>query len=212
MPAMVLLHHTFEPIEVKPIMGMHGPFVPVHDSTAVQARQDHYDWLLPWRAITKTGEMDEKSLLAFRVSVRIDDASVTEFLAQLLPPHRRHYLIFEGEISPVKGSVKRVSRGQFTKLQTEPAELPTPVDLKVSPKLVMVSVRGHWPAWPSKILAAGEYTWAGWPLDEEQRKGLPEGEPWWFFKRSAPHRMIKPSERWRDDDRLADYVKMAARF
>jgi hypothetical protein len=209
MPAMVLLHHTFEKIDAKPVMGVHGALPTASTSTAIDQRVDHYDWMLPWKELTVTGDLEERSLLAFRVRERIDDARVTEFLAQLLPPHRRHYMLFEGEISKVKGKIDRVARGQFTRLEVQPKVVLKGEDLYKSPKLAMVSVRGHW---PSKFAAAAEYTWAGWPLDEEQRKGLPEGEPWWFFKRSSPHRMIKPAERWRDDDRLADYVKMAARF
>lgn len=212
MPAMVLLHHTFETLEAKPVFGVHGPLPTAAQSTAIDQRLDHYDWLMPWREQTVTAHSDERSLLAFRVRERIDDARVTEFLAQLLPPHRRHYMLFEGEISKEKGRVERVTRGQFTRLEVHPLAKLKPEELLKSPKLTMVSVRGYWPSWPMRQESTGEYTWAGWPLDAEQSKGLPEGEPWWFFKRSTPHRMIKPPTRWRDDDRLADYVNMAARL
>ncbi|MCL4742138.1 MAG: hypothetical protein KJZ54_08035 [Phycisphaerales bacterium] len=71
----------------------------------------HFDWLMePGEA--RPGARDEdRSLLAFRVSVRVDDPSVGSFRAEAMPAHRRLYLRYEGEIAGGRGRVLRVAEG-----------------------------------------------------------------------------------------------------
>lgn len=54
---------------------------------------------------------EDRSLLAFRVSVRVDDPSVGSFRAEAMPDHRRLYLRYEGEIAGGRGRVLRVAEG-----------------------------------------------------------------------------------------------------
>lgn len=71
----------------------------------------HFDWLIESAEPGPDATDDDRSLLAFRVGVRIDEPSVGAFRAEALPAHRRLYLHYEGAISGDRGAVIRVADG-----------------------------------------------------------------------------------------------------
>ncbi len=71
----------------------------------------HFDWLIESAEPGPDATDEDRSLLAFRVGVRVDDPSVGSFRAEALPDHRRLYLHYEGVISGDRGAVIRVAEG-----------------------------------------------------------------------------------------------------
>lgn len=71
----------------------------------------HFDWLMEASEGGPGASDEDRSLLAFRVSVRVDDPSVGSFRAEAMPDHRRLYLRYEGEIAGGRGRVLRVAEG-----------------------------------------------------------------------------------------------------
>lgn len=71
---------------------------------------------------------EDRSLLAFRVRVRVDDPSVGSFGAEAMPDHRRRYLWYEGEIAGGRGCVLRVAEGVCNVLRRTADELGVEVD------------------------------------------------------------------------------------
>lgn len=119
----------------------------------------HFDWLIepvasgPGSAAARASDdavsenADEVCLLAFRISVRIDRPNVTRFDAQIMPPHRRHYLAYQGPVhGGSKGEVLRACGGMVRKVEVMGHENDGIIDA--------VSIRG-------KFTGGLEYTWAG---------------------------------------------------
>jgi hypothetical protein len=140
----------------------------------------HFDWLIEPvvpvspRSPTQAPDPDERCLLSFRVMDRIDRPSVEAFPADPLPPHRRHYLTFEGQLArkhgQPRGTVRRVARGEV-------------FELSATPTLVVVVAR---------FLGRDKLTWSG----------TPEGDLWTFRRESRqPALKRDPREQayWRDD-------------
>ncbi len=66
----------------------------------------HYDWML------ERGSGDaSRGLLTFRVQERIDQGA-GDFCAERLADHRPAYLEYEGEVSGLRGEVRRVAVGE----------------------------------------------------------------------------------------------------
>ncbi len=70
----------------------------------------HHDWLIDQPRIAH-----EKRLLSFRCQTRPDRAT-EPFSALQLPPHRAHYLEYQGPVSPARGHVTRVATGEVLRL------------------------------------------------------------------------------------------------
>lgn len=65
---------------------------------------NHYDWFVeeaPGAA----------ALVSFRLVGRIDGGGAMTFEARELPPHRPHYLTYEGPVSGGRGAVERIAEG-----------------------------------------------------------------------------------------------------
>ncbi|MCW5776956.1 MAG: hypothetical protein KIS87_11000 [Phycisphaeraceae bacterium] len=71
----------------------------------------HFDWLMEPAEPGPDATDEDRSLLAFRLAVRIDDTSIRSFLAESMPDHRRLYLHHEGALSGDRGIVVRVADG-----------------------------------------------------------------------------------------------------
>lgn len=71
----------------------------------------HHDWLIEDPTAAADGP-----LWAARV-VRRPEEWLGGWDLHVLPPHRRHYLSFEGPVSGGRGSVRRVDAGQVTPLE-----------------------------------------------------------------------------------------------
>lgn len=91
----------------------------------------HWDWLLEPRAqdapFRRTSDdQNERSLISFRlpaalgVDWRPDVLGTPAFTAEILPPHRRRYLTFEGDIGP---GADGVSRGRVKRVAGDPTGL-----------------------------------------------------------------------------------------
>lgn len=80
----------------------------------------HYDWLIdphePHEGGGEGGEApggdpDERVLIAFRLSERIDLALPRRFEGERMADHRRLYLAYEGPLSGGRGQVRRLATG-----------------------------------------------------------------------------------------------------
>lgn len=66
-------------------------------------------------AIDPPAAGDDRNLATLRLAQRVDALSPGETIdALLLPPHRNHYLTYEGDIGEGRGSVRRLVRGEAT--------------------------------------------------------------------------------------------------
>src|SRR5262245_48918907 len=80
----------------------------------------HYDWMIQKPSVPVVGAVrgtgaepgpEERCLITFRVTERIDLPQVQGFLAERLADHRYAYLDYEGPISGNRGSVRRMAEG-----------------------------------------------------------------------------------------------------
>lgn len=148
----------------------------------------HFDWLIEpvVPAVTlgpsQAPDPNERCLLSFRVLDRIDRPIVETFPADPLPAHRRHYLTFEGQLSPKngaqRGSVRRVARGQV-------------YDLSVATGLIVVV---------GAFFGRDRFVWTG----------SPDGDLWTFVRSRRPvptKRSPEEEAYWREDlDRMGGEV------
>ena len=73
----------------------------------------HFDWLLA--PDEGRYDADDRVLIAFRVSMRLDiHASEESFEALRIADHRWLYLAYEGELTDGRGSVRRLAQGIWT--------------------------------------------------------------------------------------------------
>ena len=81
----------------------------------VRREDTHYDWLItPPPAF----ELAEGRLWTGRVALASDAwGEAGRFAFTPLPPHRRHYLTYQGPVPGNRGSVRRVDAGQVRALQ-----------------------------------------------------------------------------------------------
>jgi len=139
----------------------------------------HFDWLIDrlyaapgQNLVERPSDPEERSLLAFRVSVRIDLPKIRQFVAQRLPDHRRHYLVYQGPIGDGKrGSVVRLAAGDVRKIDELGGSTQVDPSADCGGSL---SIRG-------RFRGQNEYVWAGMP--QVDAAGLPSGL--WVFVRSA---------------------------
>lgn len=131
----------------------------------------HWDWLLEPRAQDApfrrtTDDPDERSLISFRVAAtlgedwRPDDPGTPAFTAEILPPHRRRYLTFEGDIGP---GADGVSRGRVKRVAWDPTGV---AFLQLGPDRCDISLRSCKRPW-------GFTPGSDWPLlDREAEAGI----------------------------------------
>ncbi len=79
-----------------------------HETPQNYVRLVHYDLMLEWGQSLRTWAL---------LQLPTAGASVT---AEELPPHRREYLNYEGEISAGRGRVSRCAAGEFQVLDEKP--------------------------------------------------------------------------------------------
>ena len=139
----------------------------------------HFDWLID-RRYTAPGQNlvdppfdpDERSLIAFRVSARIDQAKCRQIVAQRLPDHRRHYLVYQGLIDNGKrGNVARLASGEVRKIE----------ELGGATQAEPTCATGGSLAIRGRFRGQEEYVWAGMP--QVDANGVQTGL--WVFVRSA---------------------------
>lgn len=85
-------------------------------------RSVHFDWLF---ARSERPDDDARDLVAFRISVRTDNAvtgGAGAFTGERLPDHRARYLWFEGDIGADRGAVRRVAAGRCSIHRDDPGE------------------------------------------------------------------------------------------
>lgn len=92
----------------------------------------HYDWLIDpgeggqggeASGGSPRGDPDERVLIAFRLSERIDLALPRSFEAVRMADHRRLYLSYEGPLSGGRGHVRRLATGWMRVERSAPGQL-----------------------------------------------------------------------------------------
>jgi hypothetical protein len=78
-----------------------------HETPPGYPRPTHYDLMLEWGLALRTWALAEWPL-------------ASGLVAEELPPHRREYLDYEGEVTAGRGSVARVATGDFQVLDEQP--------------------------------------------------------------------------------------------
>ena len=82
----------------------------------------HYDWLFALDDLPH--DPDERVLIAFRVSERIDlERTDAIFEGERIEDHRWVYLEYEGRISGDRGEVERVAEGVWTLEEIAPGSI-----------------------------------------------------------------------------------------
>jgi hypothetical protein len=104
----------------------------------------HYDLLL------EPDQPHEAPLIALRIWVRVDLIDAASIASERLPPHRREYLTYEGELSGNRGRVSRLAEGTCRVLVDTTEALVAHIDL------------GHF---PTRLLRGSPLDEARWRLD-----------------------------------------------
>jgi hypothetical protein len=87
-----------------------------HETPRGYPRPSHYDLML------ESGELESGSALRTWALPRLPEREV-ELAAEELPPHRRAYLDYEGEVSGGRGKVTRVAAGEYLTLEENATRL-----------------------------------------------------------------------------------------
>lgn len=80
----------------------------------------HLDWFIDPHDRPAPEDPDERSLAAWRLEAPLSACIGRTVTATRLPPHRRLYLTYEGEVSRGRGRVRRIETGRCT-IQTDDA-------------------------------------------------------------------------------------------
>ncbi|MCB9846575.1 MAG: hypothetical protein H6811_11400 [Phycisphaeraceae bacterium] len=99
----------------------------------------HFDWLL------ERDSEEERRLISFRVSERIDLTAGARWRAQRIRDHRAVFLAFEGQLSGGRGHVRRVAAGACEIVEETADRLRARVDWGMGTRVIRAESEGS--AW-----------------------------------------------------------------